>query len=288
MAGTLRSASQSSLIAAHLGVVLTAHEERAFEDGEHKTRPLVSARGHDVYVVQSLHGEPGSSVNDKLCWLLLFIGALNDASAARVCSVAPYLRYSRKDRRSQPRDPVSTRYVAAMLDAVGVDRVATIDVHNVAAYQNAFRCPAEHLAANGLLVDWFATQVGAQQVVVASPDAGGVHRADNFRVKLAMRLGRPVDTAFAGKLCSGGIVTPKPLVGDVAKRCAVIVDDLIGSGTTRAHTAEDCRTLAAQSVYAVARTECSSTTPPNGSAAMRSTASRSSASCARPRAGMSR
>lgn len=140
-------------IAARLGVTLAAHEERPFEDGEHKTRALVSVRGHDVYVVQSLHGEPGSSVNDKLCRLLLFIGALKDASAARVCAVTPYLCYSRKDRRSQPRDPVSTRYVATLLEAVGVDRVVTIDIHNIAAFQNAFRCPTEHLEANGMLVD---------------------------------------------------------------------------------------------------------------------------------------
>jgi ribose-phosphate pyrophosphokinase len=239
-------------IAAHLGIALAAHEERPFEDGEHKTRPLVSVRGHDVYVVQSLYGEPGSSVNDKLCRLLLFIGALKDASAARVCAVVPYLCYSRKDRRSQPRDPVSTRYVAAMLEAVGVDRVVTIDVHNVAAYQNAFRCPTEHLEANGLLVDWFAGQARDRPIVVVSPDAGGVRRAEDFRARLAVRLGRPVDAAFAGKLRSGGIVTAKPIVGDVAGRCAVIVDDLIGSGTTLARTAADCRALGAQSVYAVA------------------------------------
>ncbi|AJY39312.1 MULTISPECIES: ribose-phosphate pyrophosphokinase [Burkholderia] len=246
------SRSFGERLAAHLGVTLTAHEERAFEDGEHKTRPLVSVRGHDVYVVQSLYGEAGSSVNDKLCRLLLFIGALKDASAARVCAVVPYLCYSRKDRRSQPRDPVSTRYVAAMLEAVGVDRIVTIDVHNVAAYQNAFRCPTEHLEANGLLVDWFAGQAGELPIVVVSPDAGGVRRAEDFRARLATRLGRPVDAAFAGKLRSSGVVTAKPLVGDVAGRCAVIVDDLIGSGTTLAHTAADCRALGAQSVYAVA------------------------------------
>ncbi|KVA14309.1 ribose-phosphate pyrophosphokinase [Burkholderia ubonensis] len=239
-------------VAAHLGVALAPHEERPFEDGEHKTRPLVSVRGHDVYVVQSLHGEPGSSVNDKLCRLLMFIGALKDASAARVCAVTPYLCYSRKDRRTQPRDPVSTRYVAALLEAVGVDRIVTIDVHNLAAYQNAFRCPAEHLEANGLLVDWFAAQAGELPIVVVSPDAGGVHRAEDFRARLAARLGRPVDAAFAGKLRSNGVVTAKPLVGDVRDRCAVIVDDLIGSGTTLAHTAADCRALGAQRVYAVA------------------------------------
>lgn len=147
-----------------------------------------------------------------------------------------------QDRRSQPRDPVSTRYVAAVLEAVVVDRVVTIDVHNVAAYQNTFRCQTEHLEANGLLVDWFAAQAGDRPVVVVSPDAGGVHRAEDFRARLATRLGRPVNAAFAGKLRSG----------DVAGRCAVIVDDLIGSGTTLAHTAADCRALGAQSVYAVA------------------------------------
>ncbi|AOI67459.1 ribose-phosphate pyrophosphokinase [Burkholderia territorii] len=239
-------------IAARLGVTLAAHEERPFEDGEHKTRALASVRGHDVYVVQSLHGEPGISVNDKLCRLLLFIGALKDASAARVCAVTPYLCYSRKDRRSQPRDPVSTRYVAMLLEAVGVDRVVAIDIHNIAAFQNAFRCPTEHLEANGMLVEWFASQAGERPVVVVSPDAGGVRRAEDFRARLETRIGRPVDAAFAGKLRSGGIVTPKPIVGEVAGRCAVIVDDLIGTGTTLARTAEDCRTLGAQSVYAVA------------------------------------
>ncbi|MPV68368.1 ribose-phosphate diphosphokinase [Burkholderia sp. BE17] len=239
-------------IAAHLGVTLAAHEERPFEDGEHKTRPLASVRGHDVYVVQSLHGEPGSSVNDKLCRLLLFVAALKDASAARVCAVTPYLCYSRKDRRSQPRDPVSTRYVATLLEAVGVDRIVAIDVHNLAAFQNAFRCPTEHLEANGMLVEWFAGQAGDRPVVVVSPDAGGVRRAEDFRARLETRLGRPVDAAFAGKLRSGGIVTAKPIVGEVSGRCAVIVDDLIGAGTTLAHTAEDCRALGAQAVYAVA------------------------------------
>ncbi|WP_175813530.1 ribose-phosphate diphosphokinase [Burkholderia contaminans] len=239
-------------IGARLGITLAPLEERPFEDGEHKTRPLASVRGHDVYVIQSLHGEPGSSVNDKLCRLLLFIGALKDASAARVCAVTPYLCYSRKDRRSQPRDPVSTRYVAALLEAVGVDRVVAIDVHNIAAFQNAFRCPTEHLEANGMLVEWFAAQVGERPVVVVSPDAGGVRRAEDFRARLEARIGRPVDAAFAGKLRSGGVVTPKPIVGELAGRCAVIVDDLIGAGTTLARTAEDCRALGAQSVYAVA------------------------------------
>ena len=104
-------------IAAALGQPLAAHEERDFEDGEHKTRPLDDVAGADVYVVQSLHGGPAESANDKLCRLLFFIGALKDAGAARVTAVTPYLCYARKDRRTKPNDPVTTRYVAALFEA---------------------------------------------------------------------------------------------------------------------------------------------------------------------------
>ncbi len=90
-------------VSLQLGVTLSAHEEREFEDGEHKARPLVSVRGGDVYVIQSLHADAQQSGNDKLCRLLFFIGALKDAAAARVTAVIPYLAYARKDRKSKPR-----------------------------------------------------------------------------------------------------------------------------------------------------------------------------------------
>jgi ribose-phosphate pyrophosphokinase len=121
----------------HLGVAVSPHEERDFEDGEHKIRPLRNVRGRDVYIVQSLHGDDHQSVNDKFCRVLFFIGALKDAAADRITLIAPYLAYSRKDRQTKPRDPVTTRYVAQLLEAVGVHRVITADVHNVAAFQNA-------------------------------------------------------------------------------------------------------------------------------------------------------
>ena len=132
-------------VARALGTPLAVHEERGFEDGEHKTRPLESVRGRDVYVVQSLYGDAAQTVNDKLVRLLFFVGALRDASAARVTAVVPYLAYARKDRKSKSRDPVTTRYVAQLFEAVGADRIVTLDVHNLAAYQNAFRCRTEHL-----------------------------------------------------------------------------------------------------------------------------------------------
>jgi ribose-phosphate pyrophosphokinase len=239
-------------VAAHLGLRLCPHEEREFEDGEHKTRPLGTVRGRDVFVLQSLHGDSARSVNDKLCRLLFFIGALKDASAASVTAIVPYLAYARKDQRSKPRDPVTTRYVAAMFEAVGTDRVVTLDVHNLAAFQNAFRCRTDHLEANRLFVEHFAPLVQDQPVVVVSPDAGGIKRAEKFRERLAKALGRPVAAAFAEKHRSEDAVSGELMVGPVQGRCAIVIDDLIGSGTTIARTAKKCRELGAAKIYAAA------------------------------------
>ncbi len=239
-------------IAARLGVALAAHEEREFEDGEHKSRPLESVRGSDVYVVQSLHGDGQQSPNDKLCRLLFFLGALRDAGAARLTAVAPYLCYARKDRKTKPRDPVTTRYVAALFEAVGVDRVVTLDVHNLAAFQNAFRCSTEHLEARPLFVRHLLPQLAAEQVTVVSPDAGGVKRADRLRESLERALAREVGSAFMEKLRSAGVVSGERLVGDVAGRVAVIVDDLISTGTTLARAAAACQRGGARRVLAVA------------------------------------
>lgn len=237
-------------VAGCLGCGLAPHEEREFEDGEHKARPLASVRGRDVYVLHSLHGDVDRSVNDKLCRLLFLVGALKDASAARVTAVVPYLAYARKDRRSKARDPVTTRYVAALLESVGMDRIVTLEVHNLAAYQNAFRRPAEHLEMHGIVAAHFARLVGPREAVVVAPDAGGIHRADAFRQRLARLLGRPVGSAFAEKHRSEGVVSGELFVGDVAGRVAIVVDDLIGSGTTLARTAAACRRRGAETVYA--------------------------------------
>jgi ribose-phosphate pyrophosphokinase len=239
-------------VAAHLGLPLATHEERGFEDGEHKARPLEVVRGRHVYVLQSLYGDPAQSPSDKLCRLLFFIGALRDAAAAGVTAVVPYLAYARKDRRSKPRDPVTTRYVAQMFEAVGTTRILTLDVHNLAAYQNAFRCGTDHLAATGLFVDHFLPLLAGRDVAVVSPDAGGIQRAESFRLRLAAALGRPGAAAFSEKHRSEGVVSGELIVGDVAGRCAIVIDDLIGAGTTILRTAVACRRLGATCVYAAA------------------------------------
>jgi ribose-phosphate pyrophosphokinase len=239
-------------VAARLGVPLAPLEEREFEDGEHKARPLASVRGADVYIVQSLYGEPGRSVDDKLCRLLFLIAGLKDASAARVTAVVPYLCYARKDRRTQPRDPVTTRYLATLFEAAGVDRVVALDVHNVAAFQNAFRCPTEHLEARPVFARHFAAALAGEDVVVVSPDVGGAKRAEQFRAGLGAALGRPVGNAFVEKHRAGGVVSGEAVVGEVAGKVALIVDDLISTGGTVARAAASCRGRGARAVYAVA------------------------------------
>jgi ribose-phosphate pyrophosphokinase len=239
-------------IGSNLGLPLSAHEERDFEDGEHKTRPLENVRGCEVFVIQSLYSEPGLSVNDKLCRLLFFIGALKDASARSVTAVLPYLGYARKDRKTKTRDPVTTRYMAQLLEAVGTDRVLTLDVHNLAAFQNAFRCPADHLEAKKLFVEHFAGRFQNLEAIVVSPDVGGVKRAEQFREALSLRLNRPAGSAFMDKQRSAGIVSGEALVGDVQGKAAIIIDDMISTGGTISRTAHACRKQGAHSVHAAA------------------------------------
>ncbi len=239
-------------VAQALGLPLAPHEERAFEDGEHKSRSLVNVRGRDVFVVQSLYGDARESANDKLCRLLFFVGALKDAAAARVTALVPYLCYARKDQKTKPRDPVTTRYVAALFEAVGADRIVTIDVHNLAAYQNAFRCATDHLEAKGLFVEYLRPRLRDAAAVVVSPDIGGVKRAERFRIALVGALGRDVPLAIMEKERSAGVVTGQALVGDVAGRVAVVIDDLISTGTTLARVAAACRSRGATRVVAAA------------------------------------
>jgi ribose-phosphate pyrophosphokinase len=239
-------------VASSMGVSLGELEEREFEDGEHKARPLENVRGTDVYVIHSLFGDAGQSVNDKLIRLLFFSGALKDAGAQRVTAVIPYLCYARKDRKTKPRDPLSGRYVACLLESVGVDRVVTLDVHNLAAFQNAYRCRTEHLEARNLFIGHFLSLTGEQDVVVVSPDTGGIKRAEQFRESLQEKLGRPVASAFMEKKRSAGVVSGAAVVGDVQGRIAIIIDDLIASGGTIARTATACHQRGAARVFAAA------------------------------------
>lgn len=237
-------------IAAQLGAPLSRHEEREFEDGEHKSRPLDPVAAADVYVIQSLHGGPHSSSNDKLCRLLFFIGALKDAGAARVTAVVPYLCYARKDRRTKPGDPVTTRYVAGLFESVGTDAIVTLEVHNPAAFENAFRCRAVALTATPLFVD-HAMNLKDERLCVVSPDPGGAKRAELFREALEAARGRPIGKAFADKHRSAGVVSGDLFVGDVEGATALIIDDLISTGGTLTRAAKAARNAGAHRVMAL-------------------------------------
>ncbi|WP_201281606.1 ribose-phosphate pyrophosphokinase [Methylosinus sp. Ce-a6] len=239
-------------VARELAVPLAPHEERRFEDGERKLRPLVGVRGKDAYVLASLEGEAGDSGADKLLRLVFFIGALRDAGAARVTAIAPYLCYARKDRRTKPQDPVATRYVAQILEAVGADRIVTVDAHNIAAFENAFRIESVALDAQALFARYFAQRLGAEPAAVVSPDLGGEKRAELFRQRLETMLARPVAKGFMDKHRSMGEVTGEIFAGDIAGRAVVILDDLISSGGTMARAARACRAHGATRIFLAA------------------------------------
>jgi ribose-phosphate pyrophosphokinase len=239
-------------VARHLGIALSAHEEREFEDGEHKSRPLVSVRNRDVFVIQSLYADTRESVNDKLLRLLFFIGALKDASAKSVTAVVPYLAYARKDAKTQTRDPVTTRYVARLFEAAGTDRVVTLDVHNLAAFQNAFRCRTDHLEATKLFVSHMTPLLqGETRITVVSPDIGGIKRAERFRQALGKTLGRESNLAFMEKARAKGMMRAGRLAGEVAAT-AIVIDDLISTGGTLLQAAIACRKRGATKIYAAA------------------------------------
>jgi len=245
------SKALGNAVAEALGRPLAAHEERDFEDGEHKARPLDAVASNDVYVLHSLHGQPGKSANDKLCRLLFFIGAVKDAGAARVTAVTPYLAYARKDRRTKPNDPLTTRYVATMFEGVGTDCVVTLEVHNPAAFENAFRCRTVALTSTPLFVDYVKANLASDELAVVSPDAGGMKRAELLRGALEEALDRPVGKGLAEKHRSSGVVSGDMFTGDVAGRTALIVDDLVSTGGTLARTARAACEAGARRVIAL-------------------------------------
>lgn len=239
-------------VASHLGVSLAGHEEREFEDGEHKARPLETVRGHDVYLISSLNGDQNQTVNDRLCRLLFFSAALKDMGADRLTIVCPYLGYSRKDRRTKLRDPVTTRYMAQLLESMGVDTVVTVDIHNLAAFQNAFRRPTVHLEAAPFFASYLLPRLRKLKPAVMSPDAGGLKRAEKLRELLTDALGLEVPLVFMEKKRSEGEVTGDAVVGDVEGKTILIVDDMISSGTTLSRSIQSCRRLGCESAIALA------------------------------------
>ncbi|MCE6950267.1 ribose-phosphate diphosphokinase [Cereibacter sphaeroides] len=236
----------------HAGVVPSPLEMRAFAGGEHKMRPLVSVRGQDVFVFSALHAGPDGSVNDALMRLLLFLACCRRNGAARVVAICPWLPYMRKDRQTKARDPVNAAEVARLLEAAGADCVVTAEVHNLAAFQNGFRCTTVHLDGCRLFAGEILRRAGEAPLAVISPDGGGVKRAELLREAVEQMGNREVGFGFLEKRRSSGVVSGELFAGDVAGKSVWIVDDMIDSGGTLLRAAQACRARGAAEVHLLA------------------------------------
>lgn len=246
------SEGYGSAVAQRLGCTLSAHEERDYEDGEHKCWPREAVDGRSVIVVHSLYADTHHSAHDKLCRLLFFCAALKDAGALRVTALTPYLCYGRKDRKVELQDSTITRHVARLMESCGIDRVLALDVHNPSAFDNAYRIPAWSLSCAQLFAQRLAPLLAEQAVTVVSPDIGGVKRAEHFRQALAQLLGRPLSTALMEKHRQHGALSGDYLVGDVAGNTVVVFDDMISTGQTLLRAAQACRKAGATRLLAAA------------------------------------
>lgn len=239
-------------VATELSHPLDPHEHRDFEGGEHKARPMVSVRGQDVFVIADLSGGSDASTDQRLIRLLFFLATCRENGAERITAIAPYLCYSRKDRQTKRHDPVTTRHVARLFDAVGCDRLITFDVHNIAAFQNAFRCGTIHLEARSLFSARIEALAGESGVTVFSPDGGGVKRAELMRESYERQTGKEAAFGFMEKHRSRGVVSGSLFAGDVANQSVFIVDDMVSTGGTLLRAAHACREHGASAVYAMA------------------------------------
>jgi ribose-phosphate pyrophosphokinase len=210
-------------IARRLGVALGPLELETFANGERYCRYSSSIRGADVFIVQS--GSP--PVNDHLVELLLMIDAARLASAHRITAVVPLYPYARQDKKSAPREPVSARLVASLIEAAGADRVLAMDLH-AGQIQGFFRVPVDHLTALPLFADWYRAQdVFGADVVSVSPDLGRVKPARRF----AQMLG--ADFAVVTKVRPAHeIAIAAEAIGDVDGKLALVGDDMIVTGGT--------------------------------------------------------
>jgi len=241
----LGDVSYSKKIAHHLDIPLSEHVDTLFPDGDPYIRSDVNVRGCDVYIVQSLYKDEKESASEKFTKLLFFINSLKDASAKRISLVVPYLFCSRMDRKTESRAPITTKYVAKLLEASGTDRLLTIDVHNLSALQNSFRIPVDNLEAKNLLIDYIlgCDKHGNEKsglgknipdnIVLMSPDSGGMSRTRFFRKSLENRLKKQIDIVYYDKeRVNGSLVKGDKIVGEVKDKNVIIIDDVISSGST--------------------------------------------------------
>jgi ribose-phosphate pyrophosphokinase len=234
-------------IADKIGVDLGPITLKTFSNGEVYCRYEESIRGADVFLIQPTSGNPatGITANDALMELLMMIDAAVGASAHRVIAVTPWFGYSRQDKKSAPREPISARLVAHMLEAAGADRVVTMDLH-AGQVQGFFSIPVDHLTALMMLTQYF-DDLGLTDLVVVAPDAGRVKLNKKFASKIGAELAILDKERPAQQVAEIGYV-----IGDVRGKTAIIVDDMIDTAGTLKAAAQTVLDEGASRVYAAA------------------------------------
>ncbi len=234
-------------IADKLDVELGPVTLKTFSNGEVYCRFDESIRGADVFLIQPTCGNPktGISANDALMELLVMIDAAVGASAHRVIAVTPWFGYSRQDKKSAPREPISARLVAHMLEAAGADRVVTMDLH-AGQVQGFFTVPVDHMTAVMMLTQYFV-DLGLTDLVVVAPDAGRVKLNKKFASKVGAELAILDKERPAQQVAEIGYV-----IGDVRGKTAVIVDDMIDTAGTLKAAGQTVLDEGAARVYAAA------------------------------------
>ena len=240
LAGTGNTALAEK-ISAELNVPLTDTRMRRFADGEINVKIEDSMRGHDVFVIQPTC----PPVNEHLMELFIILDALRRASAGRVTAVVPYYGYARKERKTQPREPISAKLVANFITLAGADRLLLLDLH-AEAIEGFFDVPTDHLSPFRIFADYLRTK-NLQNLTVVAPDAGGGRRAE----AVANQLGAPI--AFGYKRRPEEDQAEVIAVsGDVKGRDCVVVEDIITTGGTITKLAHALRNQGARRVLIAA------------------------------------
>jgi ribose-phosphate pyrophosphokinase len=228
-------------IAGHLGISLGKVNLETFSNGELYVRYEESVRGSDAFVIQTC-SEP---INDNIMELLLMVDALERASAKRISAVVPYYGYSRQDKKTLAREPISARLVTDLLSVAGADRILTMDLH-AGQIQGFFSGPMDHLTAVPLLASYISRQL-FQDIVIVSPDAGRVKMAKKY----SDHLGTPM--AILHKRRPGhNEAEVLHVIGEVKDKTAVLVDDMIDTAGTMASSSVALLEAGAKEVYACA------------------------------------
>lgn len=229
----------ASRIADYLGVKLGDIEVDRFSEGEIRVKINENVRGRDVFIVQSTC----PPVNENIMELLIMIDAMKRASASRINAVIPYFGYARQDRKDQPRVPITAKLVANLITAAGTDRVLTVDLH-AGQIQGFFDIPLDHLFAAPILIKYIK-DIDLENLVVVSPDVGGVKMARAF----AKRLG--ADLAVVDKRrISGEETEVMNIMGEVEGKNVIIVDDLVATASSLVEGAGAVRDKGARKIYA--------------------------------------